>query len=64
MSVISERCSTLREYNGALQYATITRLEITYSLDKACQFMQAPVEAYWQVVKRILRYQQELSTQG
>lgn len=28
---------------GALQYATITLPEITYSINKVCQFMQAPL---------------------
>ncbi|XP_062103938.1 uncharacterized mitochondrial protein AtMg00810-like [Humulus lupulus] len=41
---------------GALQYATITIPEISYSVNKVCQFMQSPIEAHWQVVKCILRY--------
>ena len=41
---------------GALQYVTITRLEIAYSVNKVCQYMQAPLESHWKVVKRILRY--------
>lgn len=34
-----------------LQYATLTRPDTTYSVNKVCQFM-----AYLVVVKRILRY--------
>ncbi|RVW15239.1 Retrovirus-related Pol polyprotein from transposon RE1 [Vitis vinifera] len=41
---------------GALQYATITRPDITYSVNRVCQFMQAPLTAHWKAVKRILRY--------
>lgn len=41
---------------GALQYTTTTRLEITYSVTKVFQFMQALLETHWQVVKHILRY--------
>ena len=29
---------------GALQYITITRPEISFSVNKVCQFMQAPFE--------------------
>ncbi|XP_060972596.1 uncharacterized mitochondrial protein AtMg00810-like [Cannabis sativa] len=41
---------------GALQYATITRPEIAFSVNKVSQFMQSPLEAHWIVVKRIFRY--------
>ncbi|RVW87716.1 Retrovirus-related Pol polyprotein from transposon TNT 1-94 [Vitis vinifera] len=41
---------------GALQYATITRPDISYSVNRVCQFMQAPLTAHWKAVKRILRY--------
>ncbi|XP_050908608.1 uncharacterized mitochondrial protein AtMg00810-like [Lathyrus oleraceus] len=41
---------------GALQYATFTRLDIAYSVNKVCQFMSHPLKAHWVVVKRILRY--------
>ena len=41
---------------GALQYVTITRPELAYSVNKVCQFMQNPLESHWKVVKRILRY--------
>lgn len=41
---------------GALQYTTITRLEITFSVNKVCQFMQNLLLKHWQAVKRILRY--------
>lgn len=45
-----------RSVVGALQYATITRPEISYSVNKACQFMACPLEAHWVAVKQILRY--------
>ncbi|RVW17521.1 Retrovirus-related Pol polyprotein from transposon RE2 [Vitis vinifera] len=41
---------------GALQYVTVTRPENAYSVNKVCQYMQAPLESHWKVVKRILRY--------
>lgn len=40
---------------GALQYVTLTRPEISFSVNKACQFMHSPTTVHWQMVKRILR---------
>jgi len=45
-----------RSVVGALQYATISRLEISFSVNKVCQFMSDPTEQHWAAVKRILRY--------
>ncbi|XP_057747987.1 uncharacterized mitochondrial protein AtMg00810-like [Arachis stenosperma] len=39
-----------------LQYATITRPEIAYSVSKVSQYMHAPSDLHWKAVKRILRY--------
>lgn len=41
---------------GALQYVTITRPELCFSVNKVCQFMANPLDMHWQAVKRILRY--------
>jgi hypothetical protein len=41
---------------GALQYATITRSDIAFSVNKVSQFMTSPTDEHWQVVKRILKY--------
>ncbi|XP_061371039.1 uncharacterized mitochondrial protein AtMg00810-like [Gastrolobium bilobum] len=41
---------------GALQYVTITRPEISYCVNKVCQFMHNPLDTHWKTVKRILRY--------
>ncbi|KAK6144629.1 hypothetical protein DH2020_021449 [Rehmannia glutinosa] len=41
---------------GALQYLTITHPEISFAVNKVCQFMQTPREPHWSAVKRILRY--------
>ena len=45
-----------RSIVGALQYATITQPEISFSVNKVCQFMSDPTEQHWAAVKRILRY--------
>ena len=47
-----------RSIVGALQYATITRPEISYAVNKVCQFLSDPLEEHWKAVKRILRYLQ------
>lgn len=44
-----------RSVVGELQYATITRPEISFSV-KVCQFLSHPLEEHWKAVKRILRY--------
>ncbi|XP_057423759.1 uncharacterized mitochondrial protein AtMg00810-like [Lotus japonicus] len=41
---------------GALQYATLTRPEISFAVNKVCQFLSQPLEDHWKAVKRILRY--------
>lgn len=52
----AEDTQLYRRVVGALQYATITRLEIAYSVNKVCQFMQQPLQVHQKAVKRILRY--------
>lgn len=41
---------------GAFQYATHTKLEIAYGVNKVCLFMHASKNFHWQAVKYILRY--------
>nr|KYP46801.1 Copia protein [Cajanus cajan] len=43
---------------GGLQYITITRPELSYSINKVCQYMHQPQEHHWKALKRILRYLQ------
>nr|KYP51541.1 Retrovirus-related Pol polyprotein from transposon TNT 1-94 [Cajanus cajan] len=48
--------SLYRSIVGALQYATITRPEISFSVNKVYQFMSHPLAHHWSTVKHILRY--------
>ena len=41
---------------GALQDLTITRPEISYSMNKVCQFMANPLKSHITTMKTILRY--------
>lgn len=45
-----------RQIVGALQYVTLSRPDITYAVNKVCQFMHSPTENHWSAVKGILRY--------
>ena len=45
-----------RSVVGALQYAVISRPEISFFVNKVYQFMSAPIDQHWQATKRILRY--------
>lgn len=45
-----------RSVGGALQYATITKPDIVFSVNKVRQFMQAPLDNHRIAVKRIIRY--------
>jgi hypothetical protein len=41
---------------GALQYFTLTRPDIAYTVNKVCQYLHAPQTPHWTAVKWILRF--------
>ena len=53
-------CSTV----GALQYLSLTRLDIAFTVNKLSQFMHKPTLLHWQSVKRLLCYLKHTLTYG
>jgi hypothetical protein len=45
-----------RSIVGALQYLTLTRPDISFSVNKVCKFLHSPTNVHLAMVKRILRY--------
>jgi hypothetical protein len=45
-----------RHIVGALQYVTLTRPDIAYSVNQLCQHMHAPTSTHLTAAKRVLRY--------
>jgi hypothetical protein len=48
--------SLYRSIVGSLQYLSLTRPDVSFAVNKVCQFLQRPTIPHWTTVKRILRY--------
>ncbi|XP_073360636.1 uncharacterized protein [Aegilops tauschii subsp. strangulata] len=60
----SDDVTKYRSMVGALQYLTLTRSDISYAVNKVCQFLHEPTDDHWTAVKRILRYVRHSSHTG
>ena len=45
-----------RSVVGGLQYLTLMRLDISFTVNKVCYLLSQPTKVHWEVVKRILQY--------
>nr|GEY52277.1 hypothetical protein [Tanacetum cinerariifolium] len=50
---------TYHQLVGALEYVTLSRPDITYAVNKVCQFTHSPTTNHWSAFKRILCYLQD-----
>ncbi|XP_019166951.1 PREDICTED: uncharacterized protein LOC109162722 [Ipomoea nil] len=59
-----ENPTQYRRLARALQYLTITRPDLSYAINRLCQFMHAPTDEHWGMLKRVLRYVKGTLTYG
>ncbi|KAF3628841.1 hypothetical protein T459_34355 [Capsicum annuum] len=52
--------SLYRQIVGALQYLTLTLPDLSFVVNKVCQYMHNPSINQWAAIKRILRYLQHI----
>ncbi|XP_040942274.1 uncharacterized mitochondrial protein AtMg00810-like [Gossypium hirsutum] len=57
IALADESYETLyRQVVGSLQYLCLTRLDLSFVINKVSQYMHQPHDVHWTTVKRILRY--------
>lgn len=59
-----EDVTLFRTLVGSLQYLTLTRPEIAFSINSICQHMHQPKVSHFRAVKRLLRYIKGSITHG
>src|SRR3954464_4084704 len=52
----SEDTFKYRSLVGGLQYLTLTRPDLSFAVNKVCQYLSQPTTIHYEAVKRILRY--------
>jgi hypothetical protein len=54
----AEESTRYRSIVGGLQYLTMTRPDLSFAVNKVCQYLHEPRSTHWAAVKRILRFVQ------
>jgi hypothetical protein len=52
----SKDATQYRSIVGALQYLTLTCPDLSFAVNRVCQFLHSPTTTHWEGVKRIMRY--------
>lgn len=60
----AEDSTKYRSIVGGLQYLTMTRPDLSFVVNKVCQYLHAPRCSHWSADKRILRYVKATLTNG
>jgi histone deacetylase 1/2 len=60
----SEDATMYRNIVGGLKYILHTRPDLSYAVNKVCQFLHAPRSLHWSAVKGILLYIQHTVSHG
>jgi hypothetical protein len=55
-ALTDEEATRYRSIVGGLQYLTLTRPDVSFAVNKVCQFLHAPTDLHMAAVKRILHY--------
>jgi hypothetical protein len=48
--------TTYRHIIGALQYCTLTKPDIAYTVNQLCQFLHCPTNEHMKAAKRVIQY--------
>jgi hypothetical protein len=55
-NALTDKDTRYRRIVGGLQYLTMTRPDISFAINRVCQFLHAPTDFHMATAKRILRY--------
>jgi hypothetical protein len=60
----SEDATKYRSIDGILQYLTLSQPDISFSVNKVCQYLHSSTTIHWTTVKMILRFLKHTSSLG